>query len=220
MKDRDVVVARGLQKGTHAVRLVHRTSSAGVGCRIVGFRVLRGDEGELSLMVHGEANRFLTDARAVLSLNGKTVASRLVRNWMTGICRIAGIPSGRGYELELKASGWEPLRIRDIEIMPQKETALPSVYLGRTRESTADRVESPRIGTPAILQAGGSFATRVSLRGASLETVKLQRRIGPAALSRRAVFTENKALEYDGYAEGTITSPAGTRRDCTIWSTR
>jgi len=79
-EDRDVVVARGLEDRTHAVRVVHRAAGAGAGVRIVGFRVLRNDEGELSVLVHGEASRFLTDARAVLSLKGKTIASRLVRN--------------------------------------------------------------------------------------------------------------------------------------------
>ena len=176
----------------------------------MSFRVLRGDEGELAFLVHGEANRFLTDVRAVVSLKGRVVMNRLVRNWMTGQCRIAGIPAGGDYELEVIASGWEPLRIRDIEIVKQKETALPPVYLHRTRESTADRVEFPRMGTPAILRPGGSFATRVALRGASVEAVELHRRIGPAEVSRRALFTENKALAYDGYAEGTITASDDT----------
>jgi hypothetical protein len=64
------------------------------------------------------------------------------------------------------------------------------------------------MGTPAILRAGGSFATRVSLRGALVEAVELERRVGPAGISRPAVFTENKALAYDGYAEGTVTTSA------------
>ena len=34
--------------------------------------------------------------------------------------------------------------------------------------------------------------------------VELQRRAGPASISRTAVFRENKALAYDGYAEGVI----------------
>jgi hypothetical protein len=209
-EDRDVVLARGLADGDHAVRLVHRATLAGVGCRIVGFRVLRGDEGELSLLIHGEANRFLTDVRAVLSLKGKVVASRLVRNWMTGASRIAGIPADRGYELQLRASGWKPVSISGIEIVSGKETALSSIYLKRAADSTADRIEFPRMGTPAILQAGGSLATRFALRGASLESMELQRRTGRAHISHKAEFTEDKAREYDGYAEGEINLPADT----------
>jgi hypothetical protein len=129
---------------------------------------------------------------------------------MMGMCRIGGIPSGRGYELELRASGWEPVRIRQIEISRQKETALPPVYLRRTKDSTAGRVEFPRLGIPSILQPGGSFPTRVGLRGASLDSVELRRRAGPATISRKAAFIENKALEYDGYSEGAIEVPAGT----------
>jgi hypothetical protein len=209
-EDRDVVVARGLADGAHTARIVHRATRAGVGCRILGFRVPARDEGELSLVVHGEASRFLTDARAVLSRQGKIVASRLVRNWMNGMCRIAGIAAGRGYELEIRAAGWDPLRIRDIEITAGKETVLPSLYLHRARESTADRVEFPRIGMPAIVAAGESFVTRVMLRGALVESVELQRRAGPAAISRRAVFTEDRTREYDGIAEGTIKPSSGT----------
>ncbi|MEX2264387.1 MAG: hypothetical protein WD696_20700 [Bryobacteraceae bacterium] len=208
--DRDVVLARGLPDRLHTVRLVHHRTPAGAGCRIVGFRILRGDEGELSFTVHGEANRFLTDVRAVLSLNGAVVMSRLVRNWMTGMCRIAGVAASRGYELEIRAAGWQPLRIRDIDISAQKETTLTPLYLERTRASMADRVDFPRMGTPAIVRPSESFATRVALRGASLQVVELQRHAGPARITRRAVFTENKALEYDGYAEGTIKVSSGT----------
>jgi hypothetical protein len=66
------------------------------------------------------------------------------------------------------------------------------------------------MGIPAVLLAGGSFATRVALLGGSLESVELRRRTGPARISRRAVFTENKALESDGFAEGTITAAIDT----------
>jgi hypothetical protein len=207
-EDRDVVLARGLEDRDHSVIVVHRATRAGAGVRIVGFRVLRGDEGELSVLVHGEAGRFLTDARAVLSLKGNTIVSRLVRNWMNGVCRIGGIPAARGYELELRASGWEPVRIRDIEIAARTETALPPVYLRRTRASTAGRVEFPRIGAPSVLRAGESFASRVALRGASIEAVVLERRAGPARISRQVVFSENKEREYDGFAEGIIRTPA------------
>ena len=142
-EDRDVVIARGLEDRAHTVRLVHRGSTAGSGCRIAGFKSLGREHGELAFLVHGEASRFLTDVRAVLSRNGAIVANRLLRNWMTGQCRIAGIPAGSAYELNITASAWETLRISNIEIAIEKETELPPQYLRRTRESTAGRVEFP-----------------------------------------------------------------------------
>ena len=209
-EDRDVVVARGLPEGVHKVRLVHRRSAAGAGSRIVGFRALHGDEGEISFTLHGEANRFLTDVRAILSLRGTVVERRLVRNWLTGMCRLGGVAAGQGYELEIRAAGWQPLRIRDIDIEQGKETALPPLYLQRMQESTPGRIDFPRLGVPAIVQASASFAARVALRGASLPVVEIRRQVGPARISRTAVFTEDKALEYDGHAEGTVTLPRDT----------
>jgi hypothetical protein len=209
-EDRDVVVVRGLENRAHTVKLVHRGTAAGSGCRIVGFRVLRGDEGELAFLLHAEANRYLTDVRAILSKGGAVVRNSIVRNWMTGQCRLAGLPAGRGYELQLIAAGWQTRRIQDIEITSGKETMLAPVYLRRTRESTRNRVEFPHMGRPAILRAGGTFATRMSLQTATIESVELERQVGPALISRRAAFLENKALAYDGHVEGTIATPAGT----------
>jgi hypothetical protein len=209
-EDRDVVVARGLQSGTHSIKLTHGATAAGTGARIAGFRVLQGGEGELAFPVHAEARRFLVDIRAIVSHGGKVVRNSLVRNWMTGQCRMAGLPSGRGYELELIATGWETHRIKDIDIVSGKETILSPVYLRRARASTRDRIEYPHYGIPAILKAGGSFATRVQLRGASIEGIALERRVGPALISRPVTFIEDKAREYDGHSEGTIQTPSNT----------
>jgi hypothetical protein len=209
LEDRDVVLARGLREGAHTVRLTHRATAAGRGVRVAGFRILRGGEGDLSWLLHGEANRYLNDVRAVVSREGKVVRKVLVRNWLTGQCRIAGLPAGPGYEVELIASGWRTRRLRDIEITAGKETGLPPVYLRRRPESTTSGVEYPRVGQPAIVRTGESFATRFTLAGASLESVALRRRAGPAEISRKVLFRENRAREYDGWAEGVIEVPSG-----------
>lgn len=206
-EDRDVVIARALPEGAHVLRLVHHGSGEKSGCRLAGFRVLDGNEGELSFALHGEANRFLVDARAIVSLNGRTVRDTLVRNWLTGQCRIAGLPPAKGYRLELRASGWRTAHIEDIAIAPGKETVLAPVYLARTPESTVAGVQYPRMGGPAIIAPGGSFAARVQVGEAAVEAVELRRRAGPAVISRRAVFRDNPARAYDFRIEGTVTAP-------------
>lgn len=209
IEDRDVVLARGLPPGRHALRLTHRAAGGRAGCRIAGFRVLNGGEGELSLVVHGEANRFLTDVRAILSKNGRPVRNGLYRSWMTGLCRMAALPAGAGYELRLIASSWETHLIRDISIAPGKETALPPVYLRRSAGAVIDGVQYPRTGWPAIRRAGETFPARFTLGEAEVRSVELRRESGPAAISRRVRFTENKAAAYDGKAEGTVLLPDG-----------
>jgi hypothetical protein len=119
------------------------------------------------------------------------------------------MPSGRGYELEVIAAGWETRRLRDIEIVAGKETELPPVYLGRKPESATSRVEYPRVGQPAIVRSGETFATRVMLSGASMHSVLLRRRVGPAEISRNVEFRENKNRQYDGRAEGIVALPDG-----------
>ncbi|MEB2361299.1 MAG: hypothetical protein HUU41_13865 [Bryobacteraceae bacterium] len=208
-EDRDVVLARGLGDGAHMLRLVHRATAAGSGARVAGFRILRGGEGDLSFLLHGEANRFLNDIRAVVSKNGHVVRNSLIRNWLTGQCRIAGLPAGSGYQVELMAAGWQTQHLRDIEIKAGQETELQPVYLRRRPESTTSGVEFPRAGQPAIVRSGESFATRVFLAGVSIESVELRRQLGPATISREVVFREDKAREHDGRAEGIITLPAG-----------
>jgi hypothetical protein len=132
----------------------------------------------------------------------------LARNRLTGMCRIAGLPAGSGYELQLTAVGWQTHRVHNIQIAAGKETELPPVYLRRTPESTTNGVEFPRVGQPAIVRAGESFPSRVALSGASLRSVSLRRRAGPAEISRMSAFREDKSRAYDGRAEGIITLPA------------
>jgi hypothetical protein len=189
--------------------LTHRATGAGRGVRVAGFRILRGGEGDLSWVLHGEANRYLNDIRAVISKDGKVVRNSLARNWLTGQCRLAGLPGGHGYQLELNAAGWETVRVQDIEIAAGKETELPPMYLRRKQEGATAGVEYPRVGQPAIVKPGETFATRFMRSGASVELVSLHRRAGPGEFSRKVEFWENKDREYDGRAEGTIIVPAG-----------
>lgn len=176
--------------------------------KLAGFRTLQGGEGELSFLVHGEANRFLTDLRAIVLQDGRIVRNELVRNWLTGQCRIAALAPGRGYRVELRASGWETAILGDLRVEADRETILPPVFLRRTPESTVSGVEYPHASRPAILKAGGSFATRFGLEGITGLTVRLERRVGPAVISRPLAWAEDKARAYDGKAEGMLTVPA------------
>jgi hypothetical protein len=68
-------------------------------------------------------------------------------------------------------------------------------------------VEYPHVGAPAIVRAGGSFATRFSLRDVSLKAAMLCRQVGPARISRPLRFEEDKDRAYDSYVEGKIVLP-------------
>ena len=117
----EIVLARGLPDGDHRIRMVHRRSDQGTGARVLGFRVLPQDSGDLAFVVTGESNGQLVDVRAVLTREGGTVRNTLLRNWLTGECRLAGLPPGEGYVLELRASGWKTLRRGGIAIRSDRE---------------------------------------------------------------------------------------------------
>ena len=94
---REVVLARGLTQGNHRVRAEHLQNRGEMGCRISGFRVLAEHSGELSFVLNGEENGFLVDARAVVRQGNQIVRNTLVRNWLSGSCRLTGLPAGKGY---------------------------------------------------------------------------------------------------------------------------
>jgi hypothetical protein len=206
MEDRDVVVVRGLPGTRHDVRVEVENG----GVRVAGFRALQDGEGDLSFLLHGESNRFLTDVRILLRLNGKLIRSDLMRNWLTGQCRIAGIPAGPGYEVDIIASGWETKTLHGLTVAAERDTVLPPVFLRRTRASSVSGVEFPLAGKPAILQAGQSFETRFAMGASPRVTVHLERRVGPALISRPLAWVENKDREHDGKSEGVLTTPVGT----------
>ncbi len=204
---REVVLARGLSHGEHRVRVVHQPEAGEAGCRISGFRVLAEDSGDLSLHLHGEENAFFVDARAVVRRDGEMVRNVLVRNWLTGACRLTGLAAGTGYSLELIAFGWEPRRIDGIAIREGEETRLPPVYLRRQPRTAARGIRFPALGYPAIRRPGESFRVRTASYGTPVDEVKLSRQVGPAAISRALPFEEDPEAAYYYDREHTVTLP-------------
>ena len=204
---REVVLARGLTLGKHRVRVEHLQNRGEMGCRISGFRVLAEHSGELSFVLNGEENGFLVDARAVIRQGGQIVRNTLVRNWLSGSCRLTGLPAGKGYSLELIAYGWESQKIEEIAIQKGKETRLPPVYLHRNSETIPQGVRFPVLGHPAIRWPGESFRVRLGAYDHTIGQVKLSRRVGPATISRTVAFEEDPSARFYYDREGTISLP-------------
>ena len=203
----EVVLARGLTRGKHQVRIDHRLNRGEMGCRISGFRVLAEHSGELSFVLNGEENGFFVDARAVVRRGNQIVRNALVRNWLSGACRLTGLPAGKGYSLELVAYGWASQKIEGIAIQKEKETRLPPVYLHRNPETRPQGFRFPVLGHPAIRQPGESFRVRLRAYDSAIEQVKLSRRVGPATISRTVAFEEDPSARFYYDREGTISLP-------------
>ena len=204
---REVVLARRLIQGKHRVRVEHRQNRGEMGCRISGFRVLAEHPGELSFVLNGEENGFLVDARAVIRQGNQIVRNTLVRNWLSGACRLTGLPAGKGYSLELIAYGWASQKIEEIAIQKGKETRLPPVYLHRNPETRPQGVRFPVLGHPAICRPKESFRVRLGAYDHTIGQVKLSRRIGPATISRTVAFEEDPSAKFYYDREGTISLP-------------
>ena len=203
----EVVLVRGLTQGKHKVRVEHRQNRGEMGCRISGFRVLAEYSGDLSFVLNGEENGFFVDARAVVRQGGQVMRNTLVRNWLSGACRLTGLPAGKGYSLELVAYGWEPQRIEEIAIQKEKETRLPPVYLHRNLEARPQGVRFPVLGHPAIRRPGESFRVRLGAYDHTIGQVKLSRRVGPATISRTVAFEEDPSASFYYDREGTVKLP-------------
>lgn len=205
---REIVLARGLPNREHSVRLVHHFMDGASECRIEGFRVLDAPTGDLSFVANGEENAFLVDVRAVLARDGHTVRNALVRNWLTGQCRLAGLPPGDEYALELRASGWQTRRIDRIAVRDGQETVLPPIYLLRDESArvSAFQCHYPAIGRPAVRRPGEAFRARLASYNAPIERVRLTRRVGPATVSRSLAFEEDatRAFYYDREVVATL----------------
>ena len=158
-------------------------------------------------MLNGEENGFLVDARAVIRQGGQIVRNALVRNWLSGACRLTGLPAGKGYSLELIAYGWEPQRIEEIAIQKEKETRLPPVYLHRNLETRPQGVRFPVLGHPAIRRPGEFFRVRLGAYDHTIGQVKLSRRVGPATISRTVAFEEDPSARFYYDREGTVKLP-------------
>src|SRR5690606_9537019 len=132
----------------------------GGGARIRGVRMAKEASGDLAFVVNGEKNGALLDARAILTQQGRVVRDTLVRNWLTGACRLAGLPPGRHYALEIRAAGWRPAHQTGVSIAGGPETVLAPTYLARERDVPQDAFTFPSFGYATVRQPGGKFRAR------------------------------------------------------------
>src|SRR4051812_39971499 len=138
IEDREVVLIRSDQNETHHLRIVHHRDNPGAGCRIRGVRIVAEPSGDLAFLIAAEHSDALTDVRAQLTQGGRLIRDTLVRNWLTGQGRLAAIPPGEHYTLEIRATGWTTARAEDIAVNAGAETQLPPIYLHRAWDVPAD----------------------------------------------------------------------------------
>lgn len=195
----ETVLARDLAPGKHTLRVEHLPREDGSGCRIEGFHVFSSPAGSLRFTLNGEDDAFLVEARAILRKGERLIRNTLVRNWLTGQCELAAIPAGRGYSLELKAAGWKSVTISDVGVLEDETTTLPAVYLSRTESTRYTGFHFPVLNRTAVCQPGQSFRARFHGYRADIDRVDLERVVGPATISRRLDFDEDKdaAFYYD-----------------------
>jgi len=202
---REVTVSRDLSDGEHQVRITHLTEN-GSGCRIEGFRAFTALSGDLEFGLTGEENAFFVDARAILKRDGKIIRSVLVRNWLTGQCALTDLPIGDNYTLDLVAAGWRFWSLDNIQLTANQTTILSPIYLRRELATLPRGFRTPGIGHPAIHKPGESFRFRFSAYKTKLGEVRLQRKVGPATISRIADSKEivSAAFYYDREVEITV----------------
>ena len=193
---RELTIARGLDQGSHVLRIEDQFTSVGSGCRIEGFHVLDAPTGDLQFTVSGEENAFLVDVRAVLRRENQVVRNAIVRNWMTGRCSLTGLPPGDDYSLEIIAEGWQPARMNKIKIEAGKSKWLAPVFLHRDDATRITRFRFPRLNQPAIRKPGQTFRARFLGFEATIDEIALSRQVGPAVISRKLKFEEDKAAAY------------------------
>lgn len=210
IEDHEVVLHRSAELETHRVRLVHQAEDVGVGVRVRGVRILEEPTGDLQLTVSGEQHGALIDVRVLVTQGGKTIRRTLVRNWLTGQCRLAGLPPGDGYTLELTAAGWKGVYFTNISVAAGKETTLAPVYLIREWDAPVDDFKSPALGHPVIRRPGDSLRARFEGHQRQIRDVRIVRLVGPATISRVCGFVEDQAAAFYYHREGTVTLPADT----------
>jgi len=203
---REVTICRGIESGQHNV-VVEHVADEKTGCRVSGFRILPEDSGDLAFTLSGDEPGFLVDARAVVRQGDRLVRSVLVRNWLTGACRLTGLPPSGGYSLELTATGWDSRRVDEIMISVGEETVLPPIYLQKHPDVRADGVLFPVVWNPAVRKPGESFRVRAQAYDSAIGKTKLSRRVGPATISHELDFEEDKGSAFYYDREGTLTIP-------------
>lgn len=203
----EVVVARGLSPGVHRLRVEVRNQQRGERVMVEGFRSWDEPAGELLLQINGERNAFLVDVRAMLFRDGRLVRASLCRNWLTGQCRLTGLPPGPGYRLELVVSGWQERTLEGIVIEPGGETRPAPVWLKRAPATVLFKVRFPTLNQPAVLRPGESFRARFMPQDTPVTGITLSRREGQAVISRRLdyVMDDDKAFYRD--REAVLTLP-------------
>lgn len=203
----EVVLARGLPDGEHHVRIVHRAEGEGSGCRISGLRALPAASSDLAFTVTGEAAGELVDVRATLRRDGRVIRDGLVRNWLTGACRLTGLPAGEGYVLEIRAAGWKTARLGDLSLRPGLETTLEAVYLPREEDVHPEHFRFPSLGHAVVRRPGETFRARFHAYEARIGKVRAVRRLGPALVSAPCGFEEDPSAAYYYFREGTVRLP-------------
>jgi hypothetical protein len=206
----EVVVFRRPQSGDHTLRLVHQADRDLVGVRVEGIGIWGSATGEVSFSVHGQEHAHLVDTRVTVRRAGQVVRETIDRNWLSGQCRLAGLPQGSSYSVGVEAIGWQPWESEPFEVAAGRETKLPPVYLRRDSATNDSGVRTPRIGRPAIVRSGESFETRLLGYGGTVERVELRRQVGPATISRVVSSQDlpERAFYYD--IESAIAIPKDT----------
>jgi hypothetical protein len=193
---REVTLASGLESGEHQLKLSHLTENGLAGCRIESFKTWDDERGELRFRVSGDENAFLVDCRAILRRGGTIIRNALVRNWLTGQCSLTGLPPGDDYSLEIRAVGWQSVTTPEFKIEAGQLAEIPAIYLRRDPATVIGAFRFPRINQPAIRKPGESLRLRFLAYKASIDEVKLIRRVGSATISRVIDFAEDEAAAY------------------------
>lgn len=192
---REIVLAEKLKPGRHTVRIEHRVNGDQGGCRIEGFRIWNDPRGSLAFDLNGDENAFLVDARAIVRQGHKIVRNSIVRNWLSGRCSMTGLPAGE-YSLEIRAAGWQAATRQDIKIVAHETTTIDPIYLRRDPATVIHRFRFPALNRSAIRKPGETFRARFLGYHTEINHVELVRRVGPAVISRRLKFSEDKAAAH------------------------
>ena len=202
----EVVVARNLGKGIHSLRLVHRGDEDRAGCLVEQIGVFGGDVGEAGFAVAGEEQANLVDTRVTIGKEGQVIRSTLARNWRSGRCRLVGLPAGEAYSLRVEAFGWDAWTSHEFGVTAGEETDLGSVVLRRASHSQTAGVRFPAFGRPAIGKPGDSFRVRFNGSGTVIDSVRIRRNVGPAAVTRKLDYVEDphSAFYYDREFDATV----------------